>query len=222
MKQTENSFSPRLQSLAEEITNAISHGFGLLAAVVISPFLISQAMTHSSTAAVVGVSVFCVTTVLTYAASMLYHSLAFTRAKYVFQIIDHCGIFLLIAGTYTPFSLAAMEPLPGWTLFSVIWSCAIAGIFLKGFLGTRGMGFSTFFYVLMGWMAIFFIKPLFRSLPDEAIWWLVAGGIFYTGGVVFFVTDEKRKFHHSIWHLFVFAGTVCHGFAIYNWLLPRD
>lgn len=208
---------PRHQSLGEEIANAISHGVGLLAALVAAPFLIVSAVRRGDTAFMVGACVFALTVVLLYAASMIYHALPRNRAKRVFQILDHGAIFLLIAGTYTPFTLGVLRGAWGWTLFGLVWGLAVIGVVLKATNRMSLPYLSTGLYLLMGWLVVVAIKPLLAHVPTAGLAWLVAGGLAYTGGVVFFAADSRWRYGHFIWHLFVMAGTTCHFVAVYGY-----
>jgi hemolysin III len=203
----------RPQTLGEEIANSVSHGVGLLAALVAAPFLVVSAAQRGGTAAVVGASVFAATVVLLYAASTLYHALPGRRTKRVFRVLDHCAIFLLIAGTYTPFTLGVMNGGWGWLLLASIWTLAAAGIVAKVVMGIRYPSLSTALYLMMGWLVIVAIGPLWARLPMAGWLWLVAGGMAYTVGVAFFAA-ERLRYGHFVWHLFVLTGTVCHFLAV--------
>jgi len=207
-------FQERPQSLGEEIANSISHGVALLLAVAGTPILIITAVQRGSAAGVVGASVFAATMVLLYLTSMLYHLLPQNRAKQLFQILDHGAIYLLIAGTYTPFTLGVLRGAWGWTLFGLVWGLALTGVLLKSFGGIRYPRLSTSLYLAMGWLVIIAIKPVWQLMPGWGLFWLVAGGVAYTLGVIFFVADERVRFAHFVWHLFVAAGTTCHFFAV--------
>ena len=198
--------------LGEEIANAVSHGVGLLAAIVATPLLIVSA-SGKGIASMAGAIVFAATVVLLYLASTLYHALPPNRAKRVFRIFDHSAIFLLIAGTYTPFTLGILRGPWGWTLFAVVWIAAIGGVVLKTVGGFRYPRLSTVFYIVLGWIAIVAIRPLWALMPLSGWMWLIAGGLAYTGGVAFYAA-ERVRYAHFIWHLFVLAGTVCHYFAV--------
>lgn len=203
----------RPQTTGEEIANSITHGIGCLAAAVITPVLIIKAIPFGA-AAVVGVSIFGAAMIILYLTSTLYHSLPAGRAKHVFRILDHSAIFLLIAGTYTPFTLAVLEGTWGWTLFGIIWTLAFAGVVLKS-LSTGGTSrLSIALYLGMGWLALLAVKPLYDSMPGWGLFWILAGGVMYSGGVLFFAYDHRTKYNHFIWHLFVLAGTGCHVVAV--------
>jgi hemolysin III len=201
-------------SLGEEIANAITHGAGLLASLVALPVLIWSAAQSHDGIRIAGAAIFGVTLCLLYTASTLYHSFPVGRAKRVFRVLDHGAIYLLIAGTYTPFALGALRGPWGWSLLVVAWALAVAGVLLKATIGFRYEKLSTAIYVGMGWMAIVAIKPLLEHVPRVGLAWLVAGGLCYTGGVVFYATDRRLWYGHAIWHLFVAAGSVCHFFAV--------
>lgn len=204
----------REQSQAEEIANSISHGIGLVAALVGIPFLITHAARQGDAGFLVGTSVFAATVLLLYLASTLYHALPKSKVKGVFRVIEHSAIFLLIAGTYTPFTLGVLRGAWGWTLFGVIWGLAAAGVALKAFHGASHPILSTSLYLLMGWVVVIAVDPLLARVPTAGLVWLIAGGLSYTGGVVFFATDSRLQYGHLIWHLFVMAGTTCHYFAV--------
>jgi hemolysin III len=207
----------RPQSLGEEIANSISHGVALLAAIVAAPFLVLVAARHGDAADMVGAGVFAASMVLLYFTSMLYHALPATRAaraKGVFQVLDHGAIYLLIAGTYTPFTLGVLRGPWGWTLFGLVWTMALAGVAVKAVAGIRYPRLSTVLYVAMGWVALIAIKPMWQLMPGWGLFWLLAGGIFYTLGVGFFATDSRLRYGHFVWHLFVAAGTACHCVAV--------
>jgi hemolysin III len=208
---------PRHQSPGEEIANSASHGIALLAAMVAAPVLIVTAVQRGGTAGILGTSVFAATMVLLYLISTLYHALPRCRAKQVFQILDHGAIFLLIAGTYTPFTLGVLRGAWGWTLFGLIWALALIGIVLKIVYGVRHPRISTGLYLVMGWLAIIAVKPLWLHVQPWGLFWLLAGGVAYTAGVVFFAIDQRFRYAHLIWHLFVVIGTTCHFIAVLNY-----
>ncbi len=202
----------RPQSLGEEIANSVSHGVGFLAALVALPVLVIGALPHGA-AAVVGAVIFAVTAAVLYLTSTLYHALAPNRAKRLFQIFDHGAIYLLIAGTYTPFTLGVLRGAWGWTLFGLIWALAITGVVIKSVGGIRFHRLSTALYLAMGWLVLIAAKPLWERVPGWGLFWLVAGGLAYTAGVGFYAADRLR-YGHFVWHLFVLAGTACHFVAV--------
>ena len=201
------------QSLGEEIANSVSHGVGLLAALAAAPFLVSAAVRRGSVSGIAGASVFVTTIVLLYLASTLYHALPPHRAKRVFRILDHGAVFLLIAGTYTPFTLGVLRGLWGWTLFGVVWSLAALGIVLTSAGGIRYPRLSTAVYLGMGWLILVAIRPLWLRLPLAGLLWLGAGGIAYTVGVRF-LAAKRMRYSHFVWHLLVLAGSTCHFVAV--------
>jgi hemolysin III len=203
----------RRQSLGEEIANSVSHGIGLLAALAAFPVVVTAALNRGDPAGIVGASVFASTMVLLYLASTLFHALPPNRAKRVFQILDHSAIYLLIAGTYTPFTLGVLRGNWGWTLFGLVWVLAIAGTVFKALGGVRYTTFSTWVYLAMGWLVLVAAEPVWTLVPKWGLFWLLAGGIAYTAGAVFFMA-ERIKYFHFVWHLFVVAGTACHFIAV--------
>jgi hemolysin III len=204
----------REQSRGEELANSLSHAAGLILALVATPFLVMHAVRHADTGFIVGASLFAATIVLLYLASTLYHALTAGKAKRVFRVIEHCAIFLLIAGTYTPFTLGVLRGPWGWTLFGLVWGLAAAGVALKAFGRMPHSFVSTGLYLLMGWLILIAVNPLYARVPTTGLLWLVAGGVAYTVGVAFFVNDSRLRYGHFIWHLFVMAGTTCHYFAV--------
>ena len=204
----------RQQSGAEEIANSISHGIGLIAALVGSPILIVDAVRNENGRFIVGASVFCATMIMLYFTSTVYHALPQGKAKRVLRVIEHSVIFLLIAGTYTPFTLGVLHGPWGWSLFAVVWGIALLGVSLKAFyLASRPILFTSL-YLMMGWVAVIAIYPFLVKMQTAGLLLLLAGGLFYTVGVAFFVTDSRLKYGHLIWHFFVMAGTICHYFAV--------
>ncbi|MGC2519318.1 MAG: hemolysin III family protein [Burkholderiales bacterium] len=203
----------RPQSLGEEIANSVSHGIGLLAALAAFPVLVMAALQRGDAAGMVGASVFATTVVLLYLASTLFHAFPENRAKRVFQILDHAAIYLLIAGTYTPFTLGVLHGAWGWTLFGLVWGLAIVGTVLKALGGVRYTTVSTWVYLAMGWLILIAVEPAWTLVPKLGLFWLLAGGIAYTAGTAFFLAERIRYFHF-VWHLFVVAGTACHFIAV--------
>lgn len=205
----------RRQNLGEEIANSLSHGAGFLAALAMLPILVIGAL-NDGAAAVVGAAIFGATVALLYLTSTLYHALPANRAKRVFQIIDHAAIYLLIAGTYTPFTLGVLRGAWGWTLFGVIWGLAALGILIKSVQGIRYPRLSTAVYIAMGWLVLVAMKPLVSNVPAWGLFWLTAGGVAYTAGVAFYAANRMR-YAHFVWHLFVLTGTACHFVAVFRY-----
>jgi hemolysin III len=203
----------RPQTLGEEIANSVSHGAGLVAAIAGAPVLIVAAA-RMGAASIVGATVFATTMILLYLASQLYHALPAGRAKRVFLKLDHGSIYLFIAGSYTPFTLGALGGPWGWTLFGMVWALAAVGIALKALDRLDNPWWSTGLYLAMGWLVIVAAVPLFQKVPLPGIALLVAGGVAYTAGVVFFVLDSRWRYAHAVWHAFVVAGTGFHFFAV--------
>ncbi len=201
------------QTFGEEIANSISHGAGFLAAVAGLPFLVMEAAKQGGAAQIVGASIFGATAVLLYFASTMYHALPASRAKRVFRLLDHMAIFLLIAGTYTPFTLGVLRGAWGWTLFGLVWGLAVVGVLLKTAVGVKYKRLSTFLYLAMGWLVVIAIVPLWQNMPGWGLFWLACGGLAYTVGVIFYATDRVPYFHF-VWHLFVVVGTACHFVAV--------
>lgn len=203
----------RTQSFGEEIANSVSHGAGLLAAIVAAVVLVPVAARQGGTARIVGASIFSAAMVLLYLASTLYHALPRNRAKRVFQVLDHTAIFLMIAGTYTPFTLGVLRGAWGWTLFGLVWGLALAGVVLSTAGGRRYPKLRVGLYLAMGWLILVAIKPLWLRVPPRGLFWLFAGGAAYTVGVAFYAAKRVR-YSHFVWHLFVIAGTACHFIAV--------
>ena len=203
----------RLQSPGEEMANSLSAGAGLIAAIAGIPLLLAFATQRGSNWTVAGALVFAATTVWLYLASTVYHALPRNRAKRLFRLFDHMAIFLLIAGTYTPFTLGALRGAVGWTLFAAVWSLAILGIGFIVFGGLRFRRLSVCMYLGLGWLALFAARPLWLHVPLCGLLLLLAGGIAYTAGIVFYLA-KRLAYSHFIWHLFVIAGTSCHFCAV--------
>ena len=208
----------RPQTLAEEVANSVSHGLGFVMALAGAPILIVAATQRGTLSDVVAVSVFAAAMALMYLSSTIYHALPQGQAKRVFQVLDHSAIYLLIAGTYTPFTLGVLQGAWGWTLFGLVWGLAAFGVLVKAFAGIRWHGLSTALYLGMGWLALIAAKPLWESLPLAGLAWLLAGGIAYTAGVYFYAKKTLR-FGHFVWHLFVVAGTACHFVAVWKYAI---
>ena len=202
-----------LPTPGEEIANTISHGIGLALAMAATPILITAAVRGGSVWSLIGASVFAGAMLSLYFASTLYHALRHDKAKRFFRTLDHGAIFLLIAGTYTPFTLGVLRGPWGWTLLGLIWAMAAAGLTMKAFAITRYPWLSMVLYLSMGWLVAIAAKPVLLRVPLPGILWLLAGGVAYTAGVGFY-SAHRMRYHHFIWHLFVLAGTTCHFFAV--------
>lgn len=199
-------------AVREEIANAITHGLGVLLAVGGGAVLLTLAAIHATAWHVLGAAVFVGSLVLLYTASTLYHAIPFERARRRLQTFDHCAIYVLIAGTYTPFLLTDLRGPLGWSLLATIWMLAIGGVVFKLFFTGRWRGLSTAFYVGMGWLAAVAFQPMREALPPAALLWIVAGGVAYTAGTIFYLS--RRRYAHTVWHGFVLAGSVCHFAAV--------
>jgi hemolysin III len=206
----------RPQSRGEEIANSVSHGVGLVTALVATPLLLGAAR-RGNRVDFIGAAVFSTTLVLLYLASTLYHALPRrSRSKRLFRLLDHSAVFLLIAGTYTPLALSVLRGMWGWILLTVAWSLAVAGIALTSIGGERFDRHSTAVYLAMGWLIVVAVRPLWRALPPSGLLWLAAGGLCYTVGVGFLGARHLR-YNHFVWHLLVLAGSACHWVAIFRY-----
>ncbi|PTD96575.1 hemolysin D [Pseudothauera lacus] len=204
----------REQTRGEEIANSVSHGVGLVAALVATPFLLIQADTHDDLGFLIGAGVFATSMVLLYLASAIYHALPASPAKGVIRVVEHSAIYVLIAGTYTPFTLGILKGPWGWSLLGLVWCLALAGVALKAYGKASHPILSTGLYLVMGWLIVIAAEPLYTRVPLPGLLWLVAGGMAYTIGVIFYTVDAKFSYAHFIWHLFVLTGTSCHYFAV--------
>jgi hemolysin III len=201
-------------SLAEELISSISHGVGALLAVAALVVAVVLAAIYNNARCVVSVAIYGASLILLYTNSTIYHALRPNAGKKVFRIIDHCSVFLLIAGTYTPFTLVTLRGSVGWTLFGVIWGAAVLGIALNAVDMKKFAKFSMVCYLLMGWAIIFAVKPLLAHMAAGGLILLLVGGAFYTFGAVLYVIGRRKKFIHSVWHFFVLAGSITHYFSI--------
>lgn len=197
----------------EELLNTITHAAGIAASVVGSALLIRRAARSGDPFAIVGTAIFGVTLIILYTASTLFHAAQSETARRRLQIFDHCAIYALIAGTYTPFTLTGLRGPWGWTLFGVIWGLAAAGTIFKLFFTGRFPRLSTGVYIIMGWLCLIAIVPMMRSLTEGVLAWLVAGGVAYTLGALVYST-RRIPYAHPIWHVFVLLGSICHGVAV--------
>lgn len=209
---------PPSAPLREEVANALTHGLGAAAALAAGAVLITLVAQHGDGWQLAGTIVFCASLLLLYVASTLYHAIPFPTAKARLKVFDHCAIYVLIAGTYTPFTLIGLRGAWGWSLFAVIWSLAVAGVVFKLFFTGRFKLVSTLIYVGMGWLVLVAIVPMTRALDAWALGWLFAGGVAYTAGTIFYLS-RRIRYAHSIWHGFVLGGSVCHFLAVTSQVL---
>jgi len=204
--------------LGDILANAITHGIGAGLAIAGAAYLI-VASTRGSASIVVGCSVFSATLILVYLCSTLYHSLVRTRARHVFHVLDHASIYLLIAGTYTPFTLVSLHGWRGWTVFGVEWGLAVGGVIVKSFAVGKYEVASALVYLAQGWLIVFVAHPLLNAIGWHGMAWMAAGGMAYTLGIIFFALD-RLKYFHATWHIFVLAGSIAHFFAILFYVVP--
>ncbi len=197
----------------EALANSITHGLGVVASIVATGVLVWLSVARGSAWHVTGSAIFGGTLILLYTASTLYHTAKSVRARARLQVLDHCAIYLLIAGTYTPFMLGALRGGWGWSLLGVIWAMAFAGVIFKLFTTGRLMRLSTAIYIGMGWLIVVAAIPMMQRLTPTTLLWLVAGGVFYTGGTLFY-HSRRVPYAHAVWHLFVLGGSVCHAIAV--------
>jgi hemolysin III len=203
------------QSAGEEVANGISHGIGLVAAIIGTPILLLAAFHHGDIHFLIGTIIFTTTMLLVYLASTVYHAWPQTNTKSLLQVIDHAAIFLLIAGTYTPFALGPLRSGVGLAMLWIVWALALFGVIMKATRGVlRHRKLAMTLYLGTGWFALIFIRPLALAIPLSALLWLIAGGIAYTAGTLFFA-NERRRYCHFVWHLFVLAGSGCHFAAVF-------
>jgi hemolysin III len=207
-----------LLAVEEELVNTLTHGVGLMFSLAGLYLMLVPALRHGTTWHIVGCTVYGCSLVLLYAASTLYHGVRNPRWKAILRIVDHVCIFLLIAGTYTPFTLTRLRGPWGWLLFVLVWSAAIAGITFKIRSPKRFHSVSALPYVVMGWLAVLAIKPCVELIPISGLIWLVVGGLCYTVGTIFYHADHNR-YYHAIWHLFVLGGSGCHYWAVMSCVL---
>ena len=203
------------QSAGEEVANGISHGIGLVGAIIGTPILLLAAFHHGDVPFLIGTIIFIMMMLFVYLASTLYHGWPQTDTKSLLQVIDHLAIFLLIAGTYTPFALGPLRGAGGLTMLGIVWALALFGVIMKATRGAlRHRRLAMTLYLGTGWLAVIFVRPLALAIPLSALLCLIAGGIAYTAGTLFFA-NERLRYGHFIWHLFVLAGTSCHFAAVF-------
>lgn len=205
-------------SFGEELVNAITHGAGLIAAVAAGAVLITLVALSADPWRITSASVYVAALVLLLTASTLYHAIPQPRAKAALKVLDHCAIFILIAGTYTPFTLVGLKGTWGWTLFALIWSLALTGVVFKLFFTGRFKGLSTALFLAMGWLVVIAAKPMLQQVPMPVLYWLLAGGIAYSLGTLFYLA-KRLRFAHAVWHGFVLVGCGCHFVAVSGLLL---
>jgi hemolysin III len=203
----------------EEIANAVTHGFGAVLSAGAGAVLVTLAAQTGTRLQMVSAIVFCTSMLMLYTASTLYHAIPHAATKRRMKVFDHCAIYTLIAGTYTPFTLVALNGTLGWWLFGVVWGLAAIGVTFKLFFTGRFKLFSTLVYIGMGWMSVFAVRPMLRTIPAEALGWLLAGGVAYTAGTLFY-HNERLRYSHAVWHLFVLAGSACHFVAVISQVVP--
>ena len=206
-------------SPGEEMANRLTHGLGAAFSAAGLVLMVVFSARYGDAWQVVSTAIFGATLVLLYTASTLYHSFRDERRSRLLRKFDHAAIFLLIAGTYTPFVLVTLRGPWGWSLFGVVWGLAIAGVVLKFWFAGRFTVFSTLIYIIMGWLVLIALKPLSTALPAGGMRLLVAGGLCYTGGVAFYLW-RRLPYHHAIWHLFVLGGSACHWASVYCYVIP--
>lgn len=206
-------------TIINEVANTVTHGIGAALAITALVLLIVYAVIYGDVWHVVSFSIFGSSLVLLYLASTLYHGFQNPDVKRVLRIIDHSAIYLLIAGTYTPFMLVTLRGTRGWVMFGIIWGLAVIGILYKAFFINKHVVISTLFYLLMGWMIVFSVRGLIENLPLNGIILLAVGGLSYTLGMIFYAGRDKLL-RHAVWHLFVLGGSICHFFSIFYYVLP--
>lgn len=209
----------KLYDLKEEIANGVTHGIGAIASIVGLAVLVGYAAMNGDAQTVTAVAIFGGSMILLYTSSTLYHSVPHDGARAVFKVLDHASIYILIAGSYTPFALIALPDEMGWRLFTIIWSFAAVGVAFKLFFTGKFDKMSTVIYLGMGWLVVFYAKDVGAAIPDMGLWLLIAGGLSYTLGVVFYVWDNL-PYNHAIWHLFVLGGTALHYFSVLLYVVP--
>lgn len=203
----------RPYTVGEEIANSVIHGLGIALSIAGLVMLVTFGALSGDGFKLAGAIVFGIALVIEYTASTLYHSFPLPNVKHIFKIIDHCGIYVLIAGTYTPFCLVTLRGEGGWVLFGVVWGLALVGIGLEAFWAYRPRWLSALIYLGLGWLVVVAIRPLIAALDPAGLWLLVAGGLCYTVGTIFYVL-KKVPYMHAVWHVWVLAGSICHFLAV--------
>jgi hemolysin III len=209
-----------LQSYAEEAANAAIHFIGLVLSIIGLCLLVIKANAYGTVWHVVSCSIFGSSLILLYLTSTLYHSFPWVKIKRVLRRMDHIGIYLLIAGSYTPITLTFLRPSSGWIIFGLVWGMAFTGSALKAVYGPRFEVLSNLGYILMGWLIVIAYNPMMNEFPRDGLLLFFAGGLCYTLGVIFYALDKRVKFFHALWHVAVLAGSIFHFFAVFNYVIP--
>ena len=215
---TKKSFLPKY-TLGEDLANAISHGIGACLSVAALVLCVVQAARHGTAAGVVGASIYGATLIVLYTMSTLYHAITNQSARKVLRVFDHVSIYLLIAGTYTPITLVTIRGAMGWVIFGIVWGMAILGIVLNSVSIEKFKKFSILSYIMIGWAVVIGMRQVIENMPKNGLAFLVIGGVLYTVGIIFYAL-KKVKYMHSVWHLFVLAGSIMHFFCVYLYVLP--
>jgi len=208
-----------IYSEQEELANRLTHGAAALFSLVGLVVLLVAASRTGDPYRIVSSAIFCGILSLFYVVSTLYHTIRNPKARYLFRVLDHAGIFLVIAGSYTPFTLVSLREDRGWVLFGVVWGIAVAGVILKSFMTHRLKILAPILYIAMGWLIVVDFDNLLRTVARQGVFWLVAGGLFYTVGIIFYAID-RIPYNHAIWHVFVIAGSLCHYLAVLLYVIP--
>lgn len=203
----------------EELANRLTHSLAAAISLVGIVFLVTAASRTGDPYRIVSSAIFCGSLTIFYIISTLYHTIRSPKSRYVFRVLDHAGIYLVIAGTYTPFTLVSLRESSGWVLFGVVWGLAIAGVIFKSFMTHRLAFLAPVFYIALGWLIVVDLEGLLTLVPIKGVIWLVAGGLFYTVGIIFYAIDQI-PYNHAIWHVFVIAGSLCHYFSILWYVVP--
>ena len=203
----------------EELANRLTHSLAAAISFVGIVFLVTAASRTGDPYRIVSSVIFCGSLTIFYIISTLYHTIRSPKSRYVFRVLDHAGIYLVIAGTYTPFTLVSLRESSGWVLFGVVWGLAIAGAIFKSFMTHRLSFLAPVFYIALGWLIVVDLEGLLNLVPIKGVLWLVAGGLFYTVGIIFYAID-RIPYNHAIWHVFVIAGSLCHYFSILWYVIP--
>jgi hemolysin III len=203
----------------EELANRLTHSLAAAISLVGIVFLVTAASRTGDPYRIVSSAIFCGSLTIFYIISTLYHTIRSPKSRYLFRVLDHAGIYLVIAGTYTPFTLVSLRESSGWVLFGVVWGLAIAGVIFKSFMTHRLAFLAPVFYIALGWLIVVDLEGLLTLVPIKGVLWLVAGGLFYTVGIIFYAID-RIPYNHAIWHVFVIAGSLCHYFSILWYVVP--